>query len=151
MSNGKTYSQNLKSEADRLRDCIQKALENYLISNPPTVYSRTGKLEKSLQVEDIANIKIIGNSLSINLWFDENANHESGDGIEGWDGTGETVNTAYLLNYGYEVKKDVWFKNIENFGYRSAANFVEDGIDEFNKTNIFGIKIQINKPSGYKV
>ena len=151
MSNGKTYAQNLKSESDRLRNCIQQKLDEYLTANPPKIYERTGGLEKSLQVEDFADIKIIGNILSINLWFDENANHQSGDGIEGWDGNGETVNTAYLLNYGYSVKKDVWFRDIENFGFRKAANFVEDGIDEFNKSNILGIRIDVKKPSGYKV
>lgn len=152
MSNGKTFTQNLKDEADRLRDCIQDKLERYLAENPPSIYNRTGGLESSLQVEDFADIKIIGNNLSINLWFDENANHQSGDGIEGWDGNGETVNTAYLLNYGYTVRKDVWFRDYENFGWRKAGNFIEDGIAEFNKTNILGIKIDVIKPkSGYKV
>ena len=70
----------------------------------------------------------------------------SGDGVRTptgqiWGGTGEEVNTAYLLNYGYRVKKDVWFKDYENFGYREGANFVEDGIDDFNSTNTLGIKI----------
>ena len=39
------------------------------------------------------------------------------------------------------IKEDVWFKNIPYFGFRPAANFVEDGIDDFNSTNTLGIKI----------
>ena len=63
---------------------------------------------------------------------------------------GEIVNTAYLLNYGYAVKKDVWFKNYENFGFRKGGHFVEEGIADFNTMNKLGIRIAI-KSNGYKV
>ena len=152
MSNGRTLAENLYIEANRLRDCIQNRLEIYLHTHPyryggtkPT-YERTGGLEGSLKVDDFLSIRVVGNSLEIDIFFDDGAIHMSGDGIRTptgqiWGGTGEEVNTAYLLNYGYRVKKDVWFKDYENFGYREGANFVEDGIDDFNATNTLGIKI----------
>ena len=147
MSNGRTLAENLYSEANRLRDCIQNRLEIYLHTHPyryggtkPT-YERTGGLEGSLTVDDILSIRVVGNTLELDIFFDEGAIHKSGDGIIGWEGNGDEVNVAYLLNYGYRVKKDVWFKDYENFGYREGANFVEDGIDDFNATNTLGIKI----------
>ena len=73
------------------------------------------------------------------------------DGIIGWDGSDEKVNVAVLLNYGYRVKKDVWFKNIENFGYRTGAYFVEDGVADFNQSNPYGIKVTIIRPDSYLV
>lgn len=143
MSNGKTLEENLYIEAERLRSCIQARLDLYLASYKVETYERTGGLSRSLKVDDFMNIKVNGNSLEISLFFDENALHQSGDGILGWDGNGETVNTAFLLNYGYNVKKDVWFKKIENFGWRTGGNFIEDGIDDFNNTNPMGIKVNI--------
>ena len=101
------------------------------------------------------NIKIVGVSIEIDLFFNSDAYHASGDGIttpqgENWQGSGEVVNTAYLLNYGYAVKRDVWFKNYENFGFRKGGHFVEDGIADFNIMNKLGIRIAV-KSNGYKV
>lgn len=141
MSNGRTLAENLYSEANRLRDCIQNRMDMYMALYTPEIYKRTGGLEGSLKVDDILSIKVVGNTLEIDIFFDDGAIHKSGDGIKGWSGNGDEVNVAYLLNYGYRVEKDVWFKNIPYFGFRPAANFVEDGIDDFNATNTLGIKI----------
>lgn len=148
-SNGKTLSQCLYSEIIRLRDLIQSYLDKYLMSTPPIVYKRTGMLLSSLQVDDFLSIKVINNGLEIAVRFNDNAIHMSGDGIAGWDGNDEKVNVAILLNYGYRVKEDVWFKNIENFGYRAGAYFVEDGVAEFNKNNPYKIKVTIIRPDSY--
>lgn len=141
MSNGRTLAENLYSEANRLRDCIQNRMDMYMALYTPEIYKRTGGLEGSLTVDDILSIRVVGNTLEIDIFFDDGAIHKSGDGIQGWDGNSDEVNVAYLLNYGYRVEKDVWFKNIPYFGFRPAANFVEDGIDDFNTTNTLGIKI----------
>lgn len=141
MSNGRTLAENLYSEANRLRDCIQNRMDMYMALDTPKMYKRTGGLEGSLTVDDILSIRVVGNTLELDIFFDEGAIHKSGDGIKGWSGNGDEVNVAYLLNYGYRVEKDVWFKNIPYFGFRPAANFVEDGIDDFNATNTLGIKI----------
>lgn len=155
MSNGMTLEQNLYLEAQKLKDCIQNRLNIYLKSNPPRMYKRTGGLQNSLTVDDILNIRIVGTSIEIDLFFNSDAYHTSGDGIttpqgENWQGNGEVVNTAYLLNYGYAVKKDVWFKNYKNFGFRKGGHFVEEGIADFNTMNKLGIRIAV-KSNGYKV
>lgn len=149
--NGKTYSQVMVEEATRLRDCIQARLDEYMNSYQPKIYKRTGALQNSLKVDDILNLKVTGKTMSLDIYFDSSGYHQSGDGIQGWDGNGETVNTAYLLNYGYEVKEDVWFKDIPYFGYRPAGHFIEDGIADFEMNNPYGIKIKVHKPNGYKV
>ena len=149
--NGKTYGQVMVEETNRLRDCIQARLDAYMNSYQPKIYSRTGALQNSLKVDDILNLKVTRKTMSLDIYFDDSGYHRSGDGIQGWDGNGETVNTAYLLNYGYEVEKDVWFKDIPNFGYRSAGHFIEDGIADFEASNPYGIKIKVHKPDGYNV
>ncbi len=155
-SNGQSLDKLLYIEAQRLKDCIQYRLDNYLASYSPVMYKRTGGLQSSLKVDSFLNVKVVGNALEIRLFFNDNANHMSGDGLTGWfgskwKGTGEEVNAAFLLEYGYRVKKDVWFKNIKNFGYRKAAHFVQDGIDDFNMANPLGIKVIIKQPNGYLV
>ena len=149
--NGKTYEQVMREEVNRLYKCIQNRLDEYMLSYNPKLYQRTGALQDSLKVDDILNLKVTGKTMSLDIYFDDSGYHQSGDGIKGWDGNGDTVNTAYLLNYGYEVKKDVWFKDIPYFGYRPAGHFIEDGIADFEKNNPYGIKIKVHKPNGYKV
>lgn len=148
-STGKTLAQCLYSEVIRLKNLIQFYLDEYLMSTPPIVYKRTGMLLSSLQVDDFLGIKVVNGGLEMAISFNDNAIHMSGDGIIGWDGNGEKVNVAILLNYGYRVKKDVWFKNIENFGYRTGAYFVEDGVADFNQSNPYGIKVTIIRPDSY--
>ena len=150
MSNGKTVRQNLESEIRRLRDCIQEKLDDYMALNKPSMYIRTGSLQNSIKV-DLRLISITNSIFQMSVVFDESGYHESGDGIDGWDGNGQKVNTAYLFNDGYQVKKDVWFKNIENFGWRKPARFIEQGIYEFNKNNPLDIKVEIITPNGYLV
>lgn len=146
MSNGKTIEQNLLEQANLLRELIRKHLVDYRRSFFPSEYVRRGDLENSIVAE--STVQIVGNQLKVFVHFDENANHRSGFGV--WsvsDGrgkyddddtnyeSGSNVNTALLLDRGYKVRKPVWFKDIDNFGYREGAKFVEKAISEFNKVN----------------
>lgn len=150
MSNGKTIEQNLLEQANLLRELIRKHLVDYRRSFSPGEYVRMGNLENSIVVD--STVQIVGNQLKVLVHFDESANHRSGFGV--WsvsDGrgkyddddtnfeSGSNVNTALLLDQGYKVRKPVWFKDIENFGYREGAKFIEKAIDEFNKVNSMGI------------
>lgn len=147
---GRTLAEELQFQADYLRSLIEKHLHDYLDNNnlPHHYYmgtgKRTGSLAKSVRVEDVAQVNINETKLEVYVYFDENAYHSSGYGM--WNpNDGNDVNVAELLNYGYEVKADVWFKDIEDFGYRKAALFVESAIDEFNATNTMKLKINKNK------
>ena len=75
--NGKTYAQVMVEEANRLRDCIQARLDDYLRTYPyryidanPT-YKRTGALQNSLKVDDILNLKVTGKTMSLDIYFDD--------------------------------------------------------------------------------
>lgn len=152
MSNGKTIEQNLLEQANLLRELIRKHLVDYRRSFSPSEYVRSGDLENSIVTD--STVQIVGNQLKVFVHFDENANHRSGFGV--WsvsDGrgkyddddtnyeSGSNVNTALLLDRGYKVRKPVWFKDIENFGHREGAKFVEKAINEFNKVNSMGITL----------
>ena len=55
--------------------------------------------------------------------------------------THKKANVFWLINDGYSVRKDVWFKYIINFGQRAGQHFVEKGIADFNATNPYGLKV----------
>lgn len=134
----------LRNAGIYLKKCILNQMQKALVQNPK-VYKRTGNLKNSLKVDDVMAVKIINNRLQIRLFFDDKAWHKSGNQIEGWNGDGREINMAYYLNYGYEIKKNVWFKDIENFGYRKATYYIEKGIDVFNASNKWGMFIDKDK------
>lgn len=143
MTNGKTLEQNLLEQANLLKELIEKHLNEYLNAFSPKKYVRTGRLANSVVVD--TKVQVVGNQLRVLVYFNKNAIHRSGFGV--WsngqgkydDDDDNSVNTALLLNYGYRVKKPVWFRDIEDFGYREGAEFVEKAIVEFNRINPMGI------------
>lgn len=155
-SYSKSVDKILKEQADYLKELVIKHLRDYRDGLPPKKYRRTGSLEKSVKVS--TTIKYINGKMAAYVFFNEKALHRSGFGV--WSvkkgrgkydddiqnfGSQKSVNTAHLLDRGYSVKKPVWFRDYENFGQREGGYFVEKAISEFNKTNKYGIVIDIDK------
>jgi len=128
---GLTYAEELVKAANRLAECIQSRI-------------RQGSLGNSISVSDITDISVEGNTLSITLKV-QNALRPSL--YNKWNK--KNANVFWLINDGYSVKKDVWFKNIPNFGYRVGEKFVEQGVADFNSSNSLGITIAVNRPLFY--
>lgn len=130
-SYGITFGQLLVNEANELRDCIQSRINR-------------GTMTDVLSTADIADIEVDGMTLKVRLKV-QNSHRPSI--FKQWNQS--DANVFWLLNDGYTVKKDVWFKNIPNFGYRIAERFVEEGIRDFNSRNKLGIKIDVIRPLLY--
>ena len=139
-----TYRQILQSESQRLKGLLQKHIELYYEHYRPKVYDRGnhgGNLHSALTVDDACKISISGKA-TISIEVNDNAIHNSIlDGSE--------ANSFWLLNDGWSVKKDGWFKDIYRFGYYEGAHFVEDAVEEFEKTSKYGIKVEIIRPLLY--
>jgi hypothetical protein len=118
--------------AEQLKDCIQYFLDLYYIEYYPSVYNRTYELQQALEVSNIVNISTDAQSLSINLDFNDSLSWGNSifNGSDGYK--------PILIDQGWQVEKDVWFKNIEHFGFQSGAHFIENGIERF--------KNEINNP-----
>lgn len=149
----KAYLQNeLLKVAEQLKECVQRELKDFLDSYTPKKYIRKNRLRNSLDF----NVVVNSNAMTIIVYFNDLATDTSMFSRS----KGKTVNTAYLLNYGYQVK-NARFKDVEFFGFRdtsgySAYNFVEQGIKNFNQSNQWGVQFPIDlvviKPStGYLV
>lgn len=125
---GRTYAQELVSAANLLAQCIQSRI-------------RQGSLQNSISTADLADIVVRGNTLSVSLKIQNSIRPSL---FKKWNQS--DANVFWLLNDGYKVKKDVWFRNIPNFGYRVAEHFVEKGVQDFNRKNRLGVRVRIIRP-----
>lgn len=128
---GLTYAQELVKAANLLSECIQNRINR-------------GSMQNSISTADIADIKISGNRMTVTLKIENSIRPSI---YKKWNQS--NANVFWLLNDGYKVKKDVWFKNIPNFGYRVAEHFVENGIKDFNSKNNLGVQIEVVRPLFY--
>lgn len=128
---GLTYAQELVNAANLLSHCIQSRINR-------------GSMQNSISAADLADIEVRGNTLSITLRIQNSIRPSI---FKKWNQS--DANVFWLLNDGFTVKKNVWFKNIRNFGYRAAEGFVDKGVQDFNQKNRLGIKVDIKRPLFY--
>lgn len=140
-----TYQQILQKETNRLKNILQRHLEDYYKSYSPIAYERGqygGNLRKALSVEDICTLSSNGMTITMELKINENAIHNSIINKS-------KSNAFWLMNDGWRVKKNTRFKNIYRFGHYEGAHFVEHAIEEFDKNNKYGIKVEVVRPLLY--
>lgn len=152
-SNGETLAETMANEARRLYDCIQYYIDEYYRSYTPHVYERTYRLQGALYAEDIADIRIVGNTLHISVAFHRDLDiHPSLNGIEWWD----EYDTYHYIDLNphessvVRLMNDGWYahgleriigRRVRNLTYFDGIHFIERGIEDYNKTNKLGIKI----------
>lgn len=138
----KTYSQILVSEARRFTNILQKYIDKFYLDYDPVVYERTYGLYNSIYPEDIADVEINDSQIIIKIKRDEGSFGQSMF-------NDSNVDLMWLLNDGYKVKKNVWFSNIEYFGYRDGFHFIEKAVNEFKRTNKYNLSIEVHRPLIY--
>lgn len=128
---GLTYAQELVNAANLLRECIQERIKQDTMQN-------------SLTTADIADVKVEGNRLTVTLTV-QNAIRPSI--FKKWNK--KDANVFWLLNDGFTVKKDYYFDwagySKIKFVFRKAHKWVENGIEEFNRINTLGIKVDVKR------
>lgn len=124
LPNGKSIESELKRHAAILADCIQRRLDEVYESYEPKQYKRSYRLLNSLFIGPVQiEVKSTGMSLAVHIGFDEGAIHRGF--------TGEEVDTALILNDGYETNGR--FKNVPYLGYRDGTHFIENGIEDYKR------------------
>ena len=56
---------------------------------------------------------------------------------------GEPGFTPILIDQGWEVRKDVWFRDIHMFGFFEGTGFIKAAISEYNAQNPYGFKLRV--------
>lgn len=133
----------INSIAKELKKCIYsemiKSYDYIGKDKKPKVYKRTNGLRDSLKFR----IENDGNSIKAVVYFDDDLVYSySGYGTKDIPNNPDIrVHKAKLMDEGYAVNPYVWFWDIPAFGYRAGLHFIEKGIDNFNDTNKWGIKL----------
>ena len=132
-ADGRTLGDILISEAERLRELIQKHLDNAIDSYQPSFwYQRTGKTQRSL-----ADVSIDFNSNTIVVGFIRSlAEHES-----------------YFNKYNSNYSSKAFVPLMLNDGYKllfskkryPATNYIEKAIIEFSKKKHPAISVRLQK------
>lgn len=135
LANGKTVGWILQNESRRMKGYITKHIGMHYMSYSPEYYSRTQRLINSLRID---NMQQEGNQLSVKVYFDESTATQSSVVPKGEPGF-----TPILIDQGWEVKKDVWFKDIHMFGHFEGTGFIKAAVDEYNTNNPYGFKIRV--------
>lgn len=140
MNNGNTVQMELEKHARILADCILEELDKVYSSYSPVVYKRTYDLYNSVAIDNVVKVEVgaKGTTLSMRVYFDDRAIHS---GM-----FGDSANVAELLNNGWTIKKDIWFKEIYHFGYYEGAHFIEKAIQKYRSrvSNPFEIQVNFN-------
>ncbi len=141
LKNGKTIQQQLKEEARRFKDILQKHIDDFYNAYTPVLYNRTYNMRNSIYVDDAVDVEISNGNLRIIVKYSNDVFHSSLFGEE-------QINTLYLMDSGYKVNKG-WHKDIPYFGFRSGSGFLQKAVDEFNRDNYFGIKAEVVYPDSF--
>lgn len=154
MSDGATLGETMAREAARLRDCIQYYIDAYYRSYEPIIYDRTYGYRQSLFAEDIAEIKVVGNTLRIGVGFNlglalhdnlEEVYQQDKWGNEYWIPIRERHETfvPIMMERGWEAPRlaSMIGRNIHRLTYFEGIHAVEKGIRDFNRMNKLGIVV----------
>lgn len=84
-------------------------------------------------------------TLSVRLKFNENRSY-SKSMFKGEDGY-----KPLLINSGWQVKKNVWFKSTYRLGFYEGYDFIKKGVDKYKKNapsniNVIAIGIYDGRP-----
>jgi hypothetical protein len=128
----------LLETANALKDYLKTHISRYFESYKSSgIIPRTGQLLDSIQV----NIENINGKLQAHITFDSTKIMRDSIFPEGEQG-----DVLLLLDKGWEVKKDVWFKDIEHFGYFDGAGFIASAIKDAEGDERFAnIRIELSE------
>lgn len=131
----------LREEALKLKAYVWAELREYYNSYTPTMYRRTYGLLNSLEVDK--NVRVRNNVAIMDVYFNERALGVSMFGNRGFH---RTMGKATLIDKGWRVRKNVWFRKINHFGFQKGFNFINKSIKEFkNYMMANGLKLKLSR------
>ncbi len=120
---GLTYGQELVEAANLLSRCIQSRIHQT-------------SMQSSVSTASLADIEVKGNHMSVTLKIQNSIRPSA---FKKWNK--KDANVFWLLNDGYRVKRRIWCPGTPLLYEREAANWVAEGIQEFNAKNRLGLQI----------
>ena len=127
----------LTSEARKLADAIQGRIDAYYASYEPKVYDRTYNFQNNTL--RISPVKTEGGKPTIHVYFDPDASTYNSI-IPG----GDSGFVPLLIDGGWAVGKDVWFKDIYRFGHYQGFNIKDAALAEYEAEKHENVEIDVN-------
>lgn len=134
--NGETLVEKLKREVDRLYDCIQWYIDKWYNTYSPVLYERTYRFQGAMYAEDIIDIRVVGNAITLRILFDDSLSYHF------------NVNNKHesfvpmLMNSGWIAHKlEDRIGIVKNFTRFEGIHYIENGIRDWNHANSLGIWI----------
>lgn len=162
LSNGVRVDVMMAGEMRRLYNCIQKYIDEYYNSYTPVIYDRTFQYKKSLTVEDIADIRVVGKTLRIALGFDSIlSRHPNLEEVYHMDALGNEYSlpiinrhesfVPLLMERGWNAPRlaNMLGKDVYRLTYFEGIRAVENGVRDFNEQNPY--EITVNADEFYKM
>ena len=150
LSNGDTLEQTMAKEAKRLYDCIQKRIDAYYNSYQPKIYKRWFGYKNALHAEDIADIRVVGNTIRISVGFNlkkhsyhANLRYVIFDGMRYYIKDRHRTFVPLMMENGWYAPRleSMIGASVPRLTRFDGTHAVANGIAEFNRTNRLGIKI----------
>ena len=140
LSNGMSVQEMMIGEANKIKQLIQKYMDAYFDTHSNSgIYDRTGGLQGSMNVDNFVDINIASGVCKITIDFDSEAIKAYSIFNEEYTG----YNKLELMDHGWEVRSDAWFHDIPNFGSFGGIHFLRDAINEYNSSNPYNLKIEV--------
>lgn len=136
---GETLAEQLHREVLRLYDCIQYYIDQYYLKYEPEVYNRTWYFQGSMYAENIVDIRVEENQIKLSIRFNKDMSWHRNL----WNSHDSYV--PFLMNNGWVAPKleQMIGGSIYRFTRFDGIHFIERGIQDFNKTNSLGIRIDV--------
>lgn len=150
LSNGDTLEQAMAKEAKRLYDCIQKRIDAYYNSYQPKIYNRQFGYKNALYAEDIANIRVVGNTIRISVGFNSkkfsyhsNLRHVIFNGMRYRIKDRHRTFVPLMMENGWYAPRleSMIGASVPRLTRFEGVGAVAGGIAAFNRTNKLGLKI----------
>jgi hypothetical protein len=134
---GHTLAEKLKREVDRLYDCIQHYIDEWYNTYDPIAYKRTWRFQDAMYAEDIIDIQVIGNQITMRILFNNDLSYHPN-----FNDKHESF-VPLLMNQGWQAPKLATKigKSVPMLTEFSGVHFIERGIRDWNRTNSLGIRI----------
>ena len=157
LSNGETLAETMAREARRLYDCIQYYIDKWYNSYEPAVYNRTYRYQGALYAEDVADVRVVGDTLRISLCIhddlDYHENLEEVYWVDRYDREwhiplARHISSAfYLMEYGWKAPKlaRMLRQEVDGLTHFDGINAINHGIEDYNAKNPLGIKIEFDE------
>lgn len=151
---GETLAEMMAGEARRLYKCIQYHIDYYYAHYSPHIYERTYRYQGALYAEDVADVRVVGNTIRISLCIHDDLDYHENLSEVYWVDEYDREwtfpikyqhmsSTFMLMEYGWKAPRlrKLLHREVPGLTKFDGIYAVTAGIEDYNAHNPYGIEI----------